>query len=376
MMNCQANNAAGMIPLKKTQLAAESHGEFSKYMHELMDEKIEEARKGEHVDGMDLMGQLVRSSYETRTGPNQQSMQSKKGALSRDEIQGNAFIMLVAGHETTAGALHFILLELANNPMSQRRLQKDIDEIFGEEDPSSWDYDTLINPMMASMLGACMNETLRMTPAVVEIPKKVPRDQEQVITIDDKSYLIPGSTIVSLVAVSVHRNPRYWPGRPSQIHDGKDDINDWVPERWYRTSQDTGKSAESEDNAHDNDDFGGFKGPDTSSQLFRPERGSYIPFSDGPRSCLGRRIAQVEIIAAVAVIFRDYSIELAVDEWASDEKIEGMDEEGRRDVYAKAQSVSRAKILGATSLLTLKMNDDYVPVRMVKRGKERFVSWV
>jgi hypothetical protein len=84
----------------------------------------------------------------------------------------------------------------------------------------------------------------------------------------------------------------------------------------------------------------------------------------------------VEIIAAVAVIFRDYSIELAVDEWASDEKIERMDEEGRRDVYAKAQSVSRAKILGATSLLTLKMNDDYVPVRMVKRGKERFVSWV
>jgi cytochrome P450 len=64
-------------------------------MHELMDEKIEEARKGEHVDGMDLMGQLVRSNYANRTGEGQQGPQFKKGALSRDEIQGNAFIMLV-----------------------------------------------------------------------------------------------------------------------------------------------------------------------------------------------------------------------------------------------------------------------------------------
>ncbi|KAM0233702.1 hypothetical protein ACHAPO_006990 [Fusarium lateritium] len=365
-----------IMPFKKNQLAAESHDEFSKYMHELMDEKFEEARKGEHVDGMDLMGQLVRSSYANRTGEGQQGTQFKKGALSRDEIQGNAFIMLVAGHETTAGALYFILLELANNPASQRRLQRDIDEIFGGREPSSWDYDTLINPMMASMLGACMNETLRMTPAVVEIPKKVPPKEEQVITIDGNSYLIPGSTIISLVAVSIHRNPRYWPGRPSQIHVGEDDINDWVPERWYRSNEFTTKPTELDATTSENEDFGGYKGPDTSSQLFRPERGSYIPFSDGPRSCLGRRIAQVEIIAALAVLFRDYSLELGVDKWANDEEVERMNKEERRDVYAIAQSASRAKILGATSLLTLKMNDDYVPVRMVKRGKERFVSWL
>jgi hypothetical protein len=230
--------------------------------------------------------------------------------------------------------------------------------------------------MMASMLGACMNETLRMTPAVVEIPKKVPPKKEQVITIDGNSYLIPGGTIISLVAVSIHRNPRYWPGRPSQIHAGEDDINDWVPERWYRSNKTTAKLTESDTALPENEDFGGYKGPDTSSQLFRPERGSYIPFSDGPRSCLGRRIAQVEIIAALAVLFRDYSLELGVDEWAKDEEIERMNKEERRDVYAKAQSASRAKILGATSVLTLKMNDDYVPVRMVKRGQERFVSWV
>ncbi|KAF4455664.1 cytochrome P450 [Fusarium austroafricanum] len=365
------------MPFKTTQLAIESFEEFGKYMQELMDEKIEEACRGECIDGMDLMGQLVRSSYGTEVGRSQQDMESMKGVLSRDEIHGNAFIMLAAGHETTANAIHFILLELANNPGSQRRLQRDIDEILGNQDPTSWDYESLISPMMASMLGACMNETLRMTPAVVEIPKEVLSEQGQVIIIDDKSHWIPRNTVISLVAVSVHRNPRYWPGRPSQIRDGEDDINDWVPERWYRKNQGpTTTSPESEEIGTENEDFGGYEGPDTSAQLFRPERGSYIPFSDGPRSCLGRRIAQVKIIAALAVLFRDYSLELAVDNWASDEEIERMDLEARREVYTKAQFMSRQRIRGATSVLTLKINDGYVPVRLVKRGRERYNSWL
>lgn len=369
------------MPFKKAQLAADSQEDFLKYMRELMDEKTEEAKRGERVDGMDLMGQLVRSSYETGASKNKPSgddnINDQKRSLTRDEIQGNAFIMLVAGHETTANAIHFILLELANNPASQRRLQKDIDEILGKQDPESWDYETLINPMMASMLGACMNETLRMMPAVVEIPKKVTPSQDQVITMDRKKYVMPKGAIISMAAVSVHRNPRYWPSRPSKLASGEDDINDWVPERWFRTADGRMiKTTEMEESTAEADGLGGYQGPDTSAQLFRPERGSYIPFSDGPRSCLGRRIAQVEIIAALAVLFRDYSIELAVEEWASDEELEGISQEDKRSIYEKAQAKSRQKLRAATSVLTLKMNEDHVPVRLVERGQERFVSWV
>ncbi|KAM6528335.1 hypothetical protein FALCPG4_009322 [Fusarium falciforme] len=364
-----------LMPFKKAHLAADAHEDWCKYMQELMDEKIQEAQRGERVEGMDLMGQLVRSSYGTGETQGKQGAEPKKGSLTRDEIQGNAFIMLVAGHETTANAMHFILLELANNPASQRRLQKDIDDILRGRDPSSWDYEGLVNPMMASMLGACMNETLRMIPAVVEIPKKVTPGQDQVITVDGKRHLLPRGTVVSLVAVSIQRNPRYWPARPSKLHPGEGDVNDWVPERWYRKSEDP-IAKETDTEEPEAEDFGGYGGSDISSQLFRPERGAYIPFSDGPRSCLGRRIAQVEIIAALAVIFRDHSIELAVDEWASDEQVESMDREQRREVYAKAQTTSRNKLLGATSVLTLKMNDDHVPVRLVRRGQERFTSWI
>lgn len=359
--------AIGLIPLSKTQLAADAHEDWCNYLQELMDEKIEEARNGERVEGMDLMGQLVRSSYRVESGTGEAI--PKQGALSRDEILGNAFIMLVAGHETTANAIHFILIELATNPASQRRLQKDIDDIFGDADPSSWDFESLINPMMGSMLGACLNETLRLMPAVVEMPKKVSPDQDQVLTVDGQKHLLPKGTKISLVAVSVHRNPRYWPSRPSKIYEGKDDVNDWVPERWFRKNQDTSTAGIETKNGDQSEDFGQSEGPVTSAQLFRPERGSYVPFSDGPRSCLGRRIAQVEIIAALAVLFRSHSLELAVDEWAAGEEVAKMDREKRAEVYKMAQTSTREKILRSVSVLTLKLNEEHVPVRLVKRGR-------
>src|SRR5690349_12043139 len=113
-------------------------------MDELLDEKIDQLRNGGGGEpGMDLMGQLARSTYgrELTNGQGNGSATSKKSktgvaavdpsyTFTKSDILGNAFIMLVAGHETTANALHFTLLELAAHPASQRNLQQDIDTLF------------------------------------------------------------------------------------------------------------------------------------------------------------------------------------------------------------------------------------------------------
>ncbi|KAL5089452.1 hypothetical protein Trisim1_005728 [Trichoderma cf. simile WF8] len=357
-----------LIPSKKVKKAVLSYDEYESYMNELLDEKIEEARKGEHAEGMDLMGQLAKSCFGT---------DNKDATLTREEIIGNAFIMFVAGHETTANAIHFTIIYLATHPEAQRRMQKDIDDILGNQDPKDWDYDSLVNPMTASMIGAAMYETLRLVPAVSEIPKKISPDADESFVMDGTRYVIPKDTGISLVTVSTHVNPRYWPTRPSKITPGKSNILDYDPSRWFLTKEkQDGQGSESVAGA-DSEDFGGFQGSDINAQLFKPERGSYIPFSDGARSCLGRRIAVVEIIAALAVIFRSYSIELAVDEWATQEQVDKMSREERTQVYKKAQDKSLWTVGQASTRLTLNLHDGmHVPVRIVKRGEEKFVDWV
>lgn len=338
-------------------------------MDEFLRDKAKEAQAGESTkEGMDIMGQLVQSKYGLSP-----SEKAKQAGLDDAEIVGNAFIMIVAGHETTANTLHFAIAELAINPATQRRLQKDVDSLFGDSDPSTWDYEKSINAMTASHIGACINETLRLMPPVTLIPKVVSASSDQTITAQGKTHVLPSGLSCNLMAVSVQRNPRFWPTKSSEKTGAPTDLDDFLPDRWYQT-QNTGTDDE-KDEEGDGVDYGGFQGSDTSASFYRPVRGSYIPFSDGPRSCLGRRIAMVEMNAVLAVIFQKYSVELAVDEWASDGEVENMVAAARRELYKKAQAKAQKTLNEATSVLTLKLHGGkHVPVRIVKRGKERFVN--
>ncbi|KAL2268721.1 hypothetical protein VTJ83DRAFT_3567 [Remersonia thermophila] len=376
----------GLLPFRFAKEAYKAKRNFLKYMDEFLKDKMEEAKRGgEPRDGMDIMGQLVRSKYSEKmaraegkiSGGGGSSSSSSTGfQLTDAEIVGNAFIMIVAGHETTANTLHFALLELANNPAAQRCLQRDVDGLFGGADPSAWDYERSIGPLLASHVGACINETLRLMPPVTGIPKVVTHDTDQTANVDGRAHVMPAGLKCTILAVSAHRNPRWWPTRPSGRSGSETDLDDFLPERWFRQAPGgEAPSKEDDDGIVDRGDYGGFQGSDVSAALFRPVRGSYLPFSDGPRSCLGRRIAMVEMAAALAVIFQRYSVELAVDEWASDAAVEAMGPEERRALYGKAQAKSRDVISKADSILTLKLHHGlYVPVRFVKRGCERFVS--
>jgi hypothetical protein len=81
-------------------------------------------------------------------------------------------------------------------------------------------------------------------------------------------------------------------------------------------------------------------------------------------------------MAVLAVIFQSYSIELAVDEWASDEEVKNMSDGKKREVYRKAQEKARKTIRGATTMITLKLHPGFIPVRLVRKGEERFIHLV
>lgn len=360
------------LPLKSAQRAAEAANNYRGYMKDFLADKKAEVRRGDREHGMDLMGQLVRGSMRADASDKKEDIPR----LSDSDVLGNAFLIIVAGHETTANTFQFTLLELATNPAAQRALQKDIDRLFGRDsDPETWDFESNISAMTGSMLGATMNEAMRMMPSVVVIPKRVSPHQDQTLNIEGKPTVLPAGLTLAIATVSVQRNPAYWPTKPSKSTGAATDLDDFLPERWFRASGTT--TSEDEDDIPEHEDVGGPEGPDVHAELFRPVRGSYIPFSDGARSCLGRRIAVVEVLSGLAVIFQRYSLELAVDEWASDEEIDKMGKVGRARVYAMAQEKSRKTLKQAATFITLKfVGDAHVPVRLVPRGEERFVDFV
>lgn len=145
------------------------------------------------------------------------------------------------------------------------------------------------------------------------------------------------------------------------------------PERWLETGPDstkeeTGFQAE-EGMEFDETD----KRPDTAPTLFRPAKGAYIPFSDGYRSCLGRRFAQVEILAVLAVIFRTWTVELDVSMFLSDEDFAKATDAQKREAWEKADARARDLLeTGMGTIITIQMRGGKVPFKFVKRGKENF----
>ncbi|KAL5114395.1 hypothetical protein ACEQ8H_007705 [Pleosporales sp. CAS-2024a] len=352
-------------PIKFHRTVGKAVVEWGKYMDELYELKKRQVASGSLTGGIDLFEALIRGSG---------ILDDKTPNLQKSDLLGNAFVLMLAGHETTANTIHYSLIYLAMNWASQKRLQDDLANALGSKSIQEWKYEEDFPKLFGGMAAAVMNETLRLLQPVTNIPKSTPPGKPQPITIDGEQYTIPGGIHVFL-SCAVHRNPKYWPAPAGAPKDAKvRDVDCFRPERWLTTS--TKNTDDFVDINYDDEDLRGPSGEDTSSQLFKPEKGAYIPFSDGFRSCIGRRFAQVEVLAVLGVIFTQYSVELAVDEFASDDEVERMPKGGleRRQVYQKAcDRADHALKYQVASIITLQLRGVSIPIRLVRKGEERFI---
>jgi cytochrome P450 len=282
---------------------------------------------------------------------NGETIPAAPGGLSRSEIIGNAFVFMFAGHETAANTLQFCTLMLAMNLPSQIHMQEDIDRIVGKRPSSTWTYENDMGSLQNSMIGAVMNEELRLMPPVTAPPKVVTHASSQTLNLDNKVLTLQPNTLIHINTVGSGRNPKYFPHSPSKISGLPHDLDDFVPERWLVSQSRSDASPPS---------------------LFKPVKGAFVPFSDGARACPGKRFAQVEIVAVLSVLFQNFSVELDVSTFASDVDVAKMDFEERKAVYEKARCRAQKLMKESIHVITLKMRGDAVPVRFMKRGKERF----
>jgi enediyne biosynthesis protein E7 len=165
------------------------------------------------------------------------------------EIRDQVLTMLMAGHETTAKALGWTTYLLDRNPEIAGRLDADLARVIGDRDPTAADLARL--PLLANVV----SESLRLYPPVWLISRKALADD----VLGD--YAVPAGSLVCVSPYLLHRHPAYWD----------------EPERF---------------------DPGRF---DEARSAGRPEF-AYIPFSGGPRRCIGERLALFEAQLVLATL--------------------------------------------------------------------------
>src|SRR5207244_3382129 len=153
-------------PFKVTRKSYQSYSEWGLYMKEMIATK----RSTIHLEKRnsptnDLLSQLV---TEHEGGFNRKS-QGRKG-LTESEIMGNLFVMVIAGHETSANSIHFSLILMALHPQIQKEVQEELDRIFKDHrNPSQWDYERDLPSLLNSKLAAVLNEELRLFAPTIAI---------------------------------------------------------------------------------------------------------------------------------------------------------------------------------------------------------------
>uniref|UniRef100_A0A182INU2 Uncharacterized protein n=1 Tax=Anopheles atroparvus TaxID=41427 RepID=A0A182INU2_ANOAO len=182
--------------------------------------------------------------------------------LSDADIREEVDTFILGGHDTTATAISWTLFLLGTEPTVQERAIAEIDAVLGG--------DRTRPPTMRELtemryLEACVKEALRLYPSIPVIGRRLSED----VQLDD--YLLPAGTNAVIVVYQLHRDPAVFPN----------------PDRF-------------------NPDHFLAEGCAGRHPF------AYIPFSAGPRNCIGQKFGALEAKAVLVAVLRQFRVE-AVD---------------------------------------------------------------
>lgn len=260
---------------------------------------------------------------------------------------------MFAGHEANGNTFMFVLLLLACHPKIQKELQQSLDEVLvlqkDSDDLGSYtNYEQHFDTLAHGIVGAVINESLRLFTVLPFIPKCVPQASLPVAIklSDGQSHTIPSGTLILINTSASHRHPEYWPSRLPKREQMRSStpVTDFNPELWLRGSKQHGKDG-----------------------FLKPKTGTFIPFSDGIRGCMGKKFAIVELVALVARFFNESSVELAVE--GTNEPGVGM---GRKEAWQQARTSAELKMYEGARFKTSMRLATTIPLSFVKRGEEQY----
>nr|XP_023017130.1 cytochrome P450 4d8-like [Leptinotarsa decemlineata] len=181
--------------------------------------------------------------------------ESERGTLTYEDIREEIDTFMVAGHETSAGILSFALFELARQPEAQQTLYEEIMAIAPEGDISM----DQLNDMQ--YLECAVKEALRMYPQVPFMERQIIEEFE----LDGIKY--PIGTVFSIPIINMQNDPDLFP-----------DPGTYDPSRFL---------------------------PENADKI---PKYNYLPFSAGPRICIGYKYAMYSAKCSLAKVIREYEV--------------------------------------------------------------------
>uniref|UniRef100_A0A8C0AQI4 Cholesterol side-chain cleavage enzyme, mitochondrial n=1 Tax=Buteo japonicus TaxID=224669 RepID=A0A8C0AQI4_9AVES len=174
--------------------------------------------------------------------------------LPLDDIKASVTEMMAGGVDTTSMTLQWAMFELARSPGVQEQLRA---EVLAAKREAAGDRVKMLKTIR--LLKATIKETLRLHPVAVTLQ----RYTTQEIILQD--YRIPPKTLVQVGLYAMGRDPEVFP-KPEQFS----------PQRWLAAG---------------------------------PKHFKGLGFGFGPRQCLGRRIAELEMQLFLMQILENFKIE-------------------------------------------------------------------
>ncbi|XP_064489995.1 cytochrome P450 3A41-like [Ornithodoros turicata] len=200
---------------------------------------------------------LVQAMLDVRAEAEEEDNSQKQAVLEDRHVLANSFLFLTAGFDTTASSLTFTVYCLAKYPEEQEKVYAELSKLIPSGEGFTYD-----NVRELKYLDAVVNESLRMYPSVALFTSRACGED---VTIMDRR--IPAGTNVLIPTWQLHHDPELW-----------SDPWDFKPDRFLQ-------------------------------EEFNPT--AFLPFGLGPRICIGKRLALLELKVALCKLLRKYSVTLS-----------------------------------------------------------------
>uniref|UniRef100_A0A2C9JRX5 Cytochrome P450 n=1 Tax=Biomphalaria glabrata TaxID=6526 RepID=A0A2C9JRX5_BIOGL len=178
--------------------------------------------------------------------------------LSLEDIREEVDTFMFEGHDTTAAAINWATHLIGSHPEVQVKVHEELDQVFGKDDRDA----TMEDLKQLKYLECCIKEALRLFPSVPNYARSIKEELHL-----EGDYTIPKDTTVIILPIGLHRDPRIFPEPEA-----------FKPERFF---------LENSVNRHPY---------------------SYIPFSAGPRNCIGQKFAMLEEKTVLSHLFRNFNM--------------------------------------------------------------------